>query len=63
MPRGWHVRQEAPVRVPPLSEPEPDISVVRGTAKAYKKRHPDPVEIALIVEVADSNLLTTVRWR
>jgi Uma2 family endonuclease len=56
LPRGWHVRQEGPVRVPPLSEPEPDISVVRGTAKTYKKRHPDPVEIALIVEVADSSL-------
>ena len=56
MPPGWHVRQEGPVRVPPLSEPEPDISVVRGTAKTYKKRHPGPTDIALIVEVADSSL-------
>jgi Uma2 family endonuclease len=56
VPVGYSVRQECPVRIPPLSEPEPDASVVQGTRARYKKRHPGPVEIALIVEVADSSL-------
>ncbi len=29
MPSGWHLRTEAPVRLPPRSECEPDVSVAR----------------------------------
>ena len=51
-PAGWHIRQEAPVRIPNRrSEPKPDLSVVRGVVRDYAARHPDPADIALVVEV------------
>ncbi len=52
LPAGWHCRQEAPVRIPSRrSEPEPDLSVVRGVLRDYAARHPDPADVALVVEV------------
>jgi Uma2 family endonuclease len=36
--------------------PEPDRCVVRGTIRDYARRTPEPGDIALIVEVADSSL-------
>ena len=56
VPAGYSVRQECPVSIPPLNQPEPDVAVVDGTRVRYKKRHPGPLEIALIVEVADASL-------
>jgi Uma2 family endonuclease len=57
LPAGWHARKEDPVRIPNRnSEPEPDVSVARGTFKTYARRHPNEGDIALIVEVADSSL-------
>ena len=57
IPAGWHLRVEKPVRIPGrASEPEPDISVVRGTVKDYSGRNPDPSDVALVVEVAESSL-------
>jgi Uma2 family endonuclease len=55
LPSGWHVRQEAPVRIPNRrSESEPDLSVVRGGIADYKGRHPEPADVALVVEVTRS---------
>jgi Uma2 family endonuclease len=52
VPPGWHVRAECPVRIPVRrSEPEPDISVVRGTRADYRDHHPGPSDVALVVEV------------
>ncbi len=52
LPAGWIIRSEQPVRIPNRdSEPEPDISVVRGRIKDYLKRHPGPDDVALVVEV------------
>jgi Uma2 family endonuclease len=54
---GYHARAELPVRIPSrASEPEPDASVARGTFRTYASRHPSEVDIALLVEVADSSL-------
>jgi Uma2 family endonuclease len=44
------------VRVPERSEPEPDLAVVRGASLDYEDRHPEPAEVALVVEVAESSL-------
>jgi Uma2 family endonuclease len=44
-----------PVRLPD-SEPEPDISLVRPPKERYRTGHPQPTDIFLIVEVADSSL-------
>jgi Uma2 family endonuclease len=57
LPSGWHVRGEKPLRVPSrVSLPEPDLTVARGTARDYLERHPEPPDVALVVEVADSSL-------
>ena len=52
LPPGWHARKEGPVSIPNRrSEPEPDVSVVRGDIRDYKDRHPGPQDVALLVEV------------
>lgn len=56
LPVGWSARIEQPVRLPAYDEPEPDISVVRGTAEDHRQRHPGPAEVGMVVEVS----LTTV---
>jgi Uma2 family endonuclease len=56
LPPGWSSRQEQPAVIPDLNEPEPDVSVVRGTKDDYAKRHPRPRDLALVIEVADSTL-------
>ena len=58
---GWFVLKEDPVALPagPLrhaSEPEPDVTVVRGAIRDYLKRKPEPADTALVVEVAESSL-------
>lgn len=40
----------------PDSRPEPDLAVVRGDLRSHRARHPQPDEIALVVEVSDSSL-------
>jgi Uma2 family endonuclease len=57
LPAGWHIRIEGPVRIPNRnSEPEPDISVVRGDVDDYSDHHPGPEDVGLVVEVAVSSL-------
>jgi Uma2 family endonuclease len=54
---GWHVRIEKPVKIPSQSsEPEPDVSVVRGSVDDYENRNPEPSDIALVAEVGDSSV-------
>lgn len=53
---GFHVRPQAPLVADPLSEPEPDVSVVRGTVRDYAGCHPCAHETVLVVEVSDSSL-------
>ena len=57
LPTGWHVRSDQPLRIPArASEPEPDLVVTRGKIRDYRKRHPEPVDVSLVIEVADSSL-------
>jgi len=57
LPKGWHLREEKPLRIPSrASLPEPDIVVTRGKSQDYLKRHPEPVDVSLVIEVADSSL-------
>lgn len=57
IPAGWHVRNQAPITLT-SSEPEPDLAIVRGDRGVYRRRHPAPSEVALIVEVSDTSLDT-----
>ncbi|MBY0503624.1 MAG: Uma2 family endonuclease [Bryobacteraceae bacterium] len=55
LPFGWSVDERAPVTTAD-SEPEPDLTVVRGATDDYRDRHPHAVDVPLVVEVADSSL-------
>lgn len=51
---GFWVRMQLPLDLGAPIEPEPDVSVVRGSRLDYLRRHPtDPV---LLVEVSESTL-------
>lgn len=47
-----------PVRVSDLSEPQPDVALLRPRADDYTTANPTPADVLLAIEVADS----TVAW-
>lgn len=50
------VRVQNPIRLEAqLSEPEPDISLLRHRQDRYRTAHPTPEDILLVVEVSDSS--------
>jgi Uma2 family endonuclease len=55
LPAGWDVDSQEPITTVD-SEPEPDISVVRAEVRENKKRHPNPKEVGLLVEVSEGTL-------
>ena len=55
IPAGWFVLTQAPISTFD-SEPEPDVMVVRGHHRDYSDRHPNPDDVGLVVEVADTSL-------
>ncbi len=52
--KGFWVRTQAPLKLEPTSEPEPDIAIVAGTPDDYLDEHPSAA--VLVVEVADTSL-------
>jgi Uma2 family endonuclease len=44
-----------PVRLNDLSEPEPDVALLRARRDFYTESHPAPRDVLLIIEVADSS--------
>lgn len=50
------VRTQQPVALGARSEPEPDLALVRPRADFYKRAHPKPRDILLLVEVAEASL-------
>jgi Uma2 family endonuclease len=50
---GYYVRVQAPLDIGLLTNPEPDLSVVLGSPRAYKTA---PTSATLVVEVSDSTL-------
>lgn len=55
IPAGWYVDTQEPITLAD-SEPEPDVTVVRGETEHYSDRNPGPLDVALVVEIADSTL-------
>ena len=51
-----YIRVQLPITLPPNSEPEPDIAVVRIDNRQYFDHHPAADEIFLLVEVAKTIL-------
>jgi len=52
------VSPQNPVVIPPRSEPQPDLLLLRPRAVSYSRELPDSQDVLLAVEVAD----TTVRF-
>ncbi|MEZ4729149.1 MAG: Uma2 family endonuclease [Caldilineaceae bacterium] len=52
---NWYIDSQEPITTED-SEPEPDVTVIRGTIFQYVEHHPGPEDTALIVEVADATL-------
>lgn len=52
---NWYVDSQEPITTND-SEPEPDITVIRGDTLHYLDRHPGPEDTALVIEVADATL-------
>jgi Uma2 family endonuclease len=50
------VSAQSPVVLPPDSEPEPDIAILRRREDFYAQAHPRPNDVLLLIEVADSSL-------
>ncbi len=50
------VRVQLPITLPPDSEPEPEIAIVRLERRKYLDHHPQPDDILFLAEVADSTL-------
>ncbi|MEM9919752.1 MAG: Uma2 family endonuclease [Bacteroidota bacterium] len=51
-----NIKCQNPISLDKLSEPEPDIAVVKYKADGYSSQHPGPEDIYLVIEVADSSL-------
>lgn len=45
------------------SEPEPDLSLIRGTMRDYASRHPYPADVVLVVEIANTSLKRDSTWK
>lgn len=50
------VRVQSSVLLSRFTQPEPDLAVVRPDLDHYLQRHPDPGDILIAIEVADSSL-------
>ena len=52
----YYVRIQNPVRLSDLSEPEPDVALLRRRPEGYGAAHPTPADVLLVIEVAHSSL-------
>ncbi len=52
---GWFVNVQQSLAIED-SEPEPDISLVRGKRLDYNQKHVTPADVALVAEISDSSL-------
>jgi Uma2 family endonuclease len=55
LPAGWCPRTEKTAQFDD-SVPEPDGVIARGIKRDYLHRHPDPKDIGLVLEVADTTV-------
>jgi Uma2 family endonuclease len=53
---GRHLRTQLPVVLSEHHAPEPDVSIVRGTAEDYAERHPTAADALALIEISDSSL-------
>jgi Uma2 family endonuclease len=56
LPRRYDVRCQLGVRMSDITEPEPDIAVVKARTDKYTKAHPAPADTLLLLEVSKTTL-------
>ncbi|MDX1933530.1 MAG: Uma2 family endonuclease [Capsulimonadales bacterium] len=54
-------KSENPLVLSENDAPQPDVLVLRGSIREYARRHPGPEDVLLLIEVANSTLLTDRR--
>ena len=50
------VNAQNPVVLPPDSEPQPDLAILRPRPDFYERSHPGPGDVILLIEVSDTSL-------
>ncbi|MBG1243470.1 Uma2 family endonuclease [Nostoc sp. NZL] len=50
------LQSQAPIALPPNSEPEPDFAILQNRDDNYLSGHPQAAEVLLVIEVSDSSL-------
>ncbi|MFM8436105.1 MAG: Uma2 family endonuclease, partial [Planctomycetia bacterium] len=50
------IRCQNPLRLDDVSEPEPDLVILRPRADFYATAHPGPADALLVIEVTDTSL-------
>ena len=55
LPADWRLRVQDPLTLAE-SEPEPDLTIVRGSRRDYSARHPGAGEVGVVIEVVDTSL-------
>lgn len=54
----WMTAVQNPVRLDDHSEPQPDLVLLKPSSDFYRKRHPQPEHVYLLIEVSDTSLVT-----
>ena len=54
----WQTRVQNSLRLDEHSEPQPDVILVKPTPEFYRKRHPQPEDVYLLIEISDTTLET-----
>lgn len=52
----WLVSAQNPLRLDDHSEPEPDLLLLRPAPDEYTRRHPQPEDVFLLIEVSEATL-------
>lgn len=47
-----------PIRLNDFSEPHPDVTLLRWRDDYYREKHPTPEDVLLVIEVADTTVVT-----
>jgi Uma2 family endonuclease len=50
------LQNQDPISIPPNSEPEPDLAILRNRADDYLIGNPTPSDILLVIEISNSTL-------
>jgi Uma2 family endonuclease len=57
------VSTQDPIRLDDFSEPQPDVALLRWRDDYYRHAHPQPADVLLVIEVADTTLESDRRYK